>query len=100
MATSSDLRQFAWRLIFGSTHIPKGADLSGKTIVVTGANTGLGFECAKHLCVQVLFLTSPQKSWLTSLKSHRARLKVATLILACRTPQKGNAAKDAIIKAT
>jgi retinol dehydrogenase 12 len=49
MATSRDLRQFFVGQAFGSTSIPKGADLSGKTVVVTGANTGLGFECAKHL---------------------------------------------------
>jgi hypothetical protein len=51
MATLSDKKQFLGGQIFGSTYIPKGADLSGKTVVVTGANTGIGFECAKHLYV-------------------------------------------------
>lgn len=55
MATSSDLKQFMLGQLFGSTHIPKNTDLSGKTIVVTGANTGLGFECAKHLYVHLAF---------------------------------------------
>lgn len=51
MATLSDKKQFLGGQLFGSTYIPKGADLSGKTVVVTGANTGIGFECAKHLYV-------------------------------------------------
>jgi retinol dehydrogenase-12 len=33
---------------FGKLSIPD-LDLTGKTVVVTGANTGLGFECVKHL---------------------------------------------------
>jgi retinol dehydrogenase 12 len=47
-------------------------DLTGQTIIVTGANTGLGLECAKHL----------------------VRLNVSTLILACRSIDKGRAAKE------
>ena len=43
------------------------ADLKGKSVMVTGANTGLGFETAKHF----------------------ARMKPARLILACRNEQKG-----------
>lgn len=54
MATSSDLRQFFWGQISGSTYIPDDADLSSKTVIVTGANTGLGLECAKHLYAQAL----------------------------------------------
>lgn len=37
--------------VFGRTYIPD-MDLTGKTVVVTGANTGLGLECVKHLYVQ------------------------------------------------
>lgn len=51
MATFSDKKQFLGGQLFGSTYIPRGADLSGKTVVVTGANAGIGFECAKHLYV-------------------------------------------------
>jgi NAD(P)-dependent dehydrogenase (short-subunit alcohol dehydrogenase family) len=29
--------------------VPTSQDCAGKTYIVTGANTGLGFECAKHL---------------------------------------------------
>ncbi|KAG5640178.1 hypothetical protein DXG03_009519 [Asterophora parasitica] len=46
------------------------ADLTGKTVMVIGANTGLGFEAAKHF----------------------ARMKPKRLILACRSKEKGEAA--------
>jgi len=46
------------------------ADLEGKTVVVTGANTGLGFEAAKHF----------------------ARMNPGRLILGCRSQQRGDAA--------
>ncbi len=46
------------------------ADLSGKTVVVVGANTGLGFEAVKHF----------------------ARMDASRLILACRSREKGEAA--------
>lgn len=48
------------------------ADLSGKTVIVTGANTGLGFEAAKHF----------------------ARMNAGRLILACRSEAKGKAAVE------
>jgi FlaA1/EpsC-like NDP-sugar epimerase len=43
------------------------ADLAGKTVVVTGANMGLGFEAAKHL----------------------ARMNPRKLIIAVRSQEKG-----------
>ncbi|KAF8350273.1 hypothetical protein F5887DRAFT_423188 [Amanita rubescens] len=46
------------------------ADLERKTVVVTGANTGLGFEASKHF----------------------ARMNPGKLILACRSQQRGEAA--------
>jgi hypothetical protein len=49
MPTAKDIRIFMKGQAFGSTHIPKDTDFSGKTVVITGANTGLGFECAKHM---------------------------------------------------
>ncbi|KZO94474.1 short-chain dehydrogenase [Calocera viscosa TUFC12733] len=53
-------------------------DLTGKVVIVTGANIGLGFETAKHL----------------------ASMKPAKLILACRTPETGNKAAADITQAT
>jgi NADP-dependent 3-hydroxy acid dehydrogenase YdfG len=47
-------------------------DLRGKTVIVVGANTGIGFEAAQHF----------------------ARMNAGRLILACRSEQKGQAAVD------
>jgi NAD(P)-dependent dehydrogenase (short-subunit alcohol dehydrogenase family) len=53
--------------------IPAGiVDLTGKTIIITGGNQGLGFETARLLLA----------------------LKASTIILAVRTPSKGEAARD------
>jgi len=46
------------------------ADLTGKTVVIIGANVGLGFEAAKH------FASMPSKR----------------LVLGCRNQEKGRAA--------
>ncbi|KAF8216851.1 hypothetical protein K438DRAFT_1558795 [Mycena galopus ATCC 62051] len=57
-----------------ATHV----DLTARTFVVTGSNTGLGLATAIHL----------------------ARMNPAHLILAVRDPKKGNAAKDEIVAET
>lgn len=54
------------------------ADLSQRIVVVTGSNSGLGFESTKHL----------------------SRLGVGKIIMAVRTISKGEAAKEKILKAT
>ncbi|KZO94477.1 NAD(P)-binding protein [Calocera viscosa TUFC12733] len=53
-------------------------DLTGKVVIVTGANIGLGYETAKHL----------------------ASMKPAKLILACRNLETGNKAAADITRAT
>jgi NAD(P)-dependent dehydrogenase (short-subunit alcohol dehydrogenase family) len=54
------------------TRVPPVAmtDLSDQTVIVVGANTGLGFEATKHF----------------------ARMNPGRLILACRNKEKGTAA--------
>jgi NAD(P)-dependent dehydrogenase (short-subunit alcohol dehydrogenase family) len=54
--------------------VPTPQDCNGKTYIVTGANTGLGLECAKHL---------------VALSAHR-------VILGVRSLDKGEAAKAQI----
>ncbi|KZO94453.1 short-chain dehydrogenase [Calocera viscosa TUFC12733] len=55
-----------------------GISLEGKTVIITGANVGLGFEAAKHL----------------------ARMSPGRLILACRDPKKAQIAVQDIKTAT
>lgn len=54
--------------------VPTEDDCKGHTYIVTGANTGLGFECAQHL----------------------VDLKADKVILACRSIARGEAAKKRI----
>ena len=58
------LEQWSWVPAVEST------DLTGKTVVIVGANTGIGFEAAAHF----------------------ARMRPAKLILACRSESRGRAA--------
>ncbi|THV05577.1 NAD(P)-binding protein [Dendrothele bispora CBS 962.96] len=54
------------------------ADLTGKTVVIVGANVGLGFEAARHL----------------------ASMNPGRLIIACRNQQKGEAALSELRSST
>jgi retinol dehydrogenase-12 len=53
-------------------------DFTGKTVIVTGSNVGLGLEAARHF----------------------VRLNCAKLIIAVRTASKGQAAKESILSST
>ncbi|KAL2069320.1 hypothetical protein VTL71DRAFT_15658 [Oculimacula yallundae] len=75
MPSLSEIRQYLGGQIFGKPFLPN-VDLENKTYVITGANTGLGLECAKHL----------------------ATLKASKIILGCRSLAKGLTAKDALLK--
>lgn len=51
MPSVGDVVSFLGVSLFGRTHVPD-RDLSGKTFLITGANTGLGYDCAEHLYVK------------------------------------------------
>ncbi|KAF2822644.1 retinol dehydrogenase 12 [Ophiobolus disseminans] len=68
---------FLYSQFFGTPAYPKG-NFSGKTIVVTGSNVGLGKEAARHY----------------------ARLGAGKLILAVRSVDKGRTAKEDIVRTT
>ncbi|QIW97078.1 hypothetical protein AMS68_002596 [Peltaster fructicola] len=73
MPAPSDILSFARGQLLQSPSLPQ-TSFAGKTIVITGANTGLGFECAKQV----------------------AALGASTIILGCRNITKGEAAKKNI----
>ena len=73
----SFLTTFLYSQLFVTPPYPT-HDFSGKTIIVTGSNTGLGFEAARHF----------------------VRLDCAKLIIAVRTISKGEQAKEDILKST
>ncbi|KAF2717960.1 NAD(P)-binding protein [Polychaeton citri CBS 116435] len=77
MPATSDILQFLRGQIFQTPTLPK-VTFVGKTVIVTGGNSGLGFECAKQLI----------------------HLNVSTLILGCRSVSKGEAAKEKIVQET
>lgn len=65
--------------VFVSIPVPTtSTDLSNHTMIVTGSNSGLGFESTRHL----------------------SRLGVGRIIMAVRTPSKGETAKKEILKST
>lgn len=76
MPTFGDIFQSPGGQLFGRPYVPT-VDLSEET-TVTGGNTGVGFECAKHLVT----------------------LNISHVVIACRSTKKGEVAKDRIIKET
>ena len=69
--------KFFYSQLFVTPPVPS-KDLTGKTIIVTGANTGLGKEAARHY----------------------VRLNAERVIIACRSLDKGEAAKKDIEAST
>ncbi|KAK4461497.1 retinol dehydrogenase 14 [Cladorrhinum samala] len=69
------LRLFFYSQLFVTPPYPK-SSFAGKTVIVTGANAGLGLEASRHFY----------------------RLGAAKLILAVRTVSKGQAAKEDIVQ--
>lgn len=65
------IRHFLYRQLCVTPPLPRGVDLTGKTAIVTGANGGLGLECARQLL----------------------DLGLSKLIIAVRNESKGQAAR-------
>jgi NAD(P)-dependent dehydrogenase (short-subunit alcohol dehydrogenase family) len=81
MATPMTWPEFARKLLYSQffERIPvPTSNFAGQTIIVTGSNTGLGLEAARHL----------------------VRLKASKVILAVRSLSKGEAAAEELIKST
>ncbi|KAK4497251.1 hypothetical protein PRZ48_011701 [Zasmidium cellare] len=72
----SEIASMVGGQVFSTVPVPE-ADFSGKTVIVTGANSGLGFEACRHL----------------------VRLNVSHLVLACRDVNKATTAKEHILAA-
>ncbi|KAH7202408.1 hypothetical protein DER44DRAFT_871368 [Fusarium oxysporum] len=70
-------RLFILNQILGRVPRPT-ASFEGKTVIITGANTGLGFEAARHII----------------------KLGAARLIIAVRSTEKGEAAKSVLVEST
>jgi len=77
MATLLSTLSFFRGQLFQTPQVPK-VELSGKTVLVTGANSGLGLDAAKIL----------------------TRLNCSTIVLACRSLAKGEEAKQAVQSVT
>ncbi|RAR06535.1 NAD(P)-binding protein [Stemphylium lycopersici] len=73
----SGIGRFFYSQFFVTPPKPSG-DLTGKTVIVTGSNVGLGKEAARHF----------------------AALNASTVILAVRSPEKGEAARKEIETST
>ncbi|KAG9231665.1 hypothetical protein BJ875DRAFT_382479 [Amylocarpus encephaloides] len=68
-------RAFLYRQLFVTPALPHDVDLTGKTAVVTGSNTGIGLECARQLL----------------------DLGLGKLIIAVRDEAKGQAARSLLL---
>jgi retinol dehydrogenase 12 len=76
MSGLSLITTFISSQLFYTHRVPAKNSFAGKTVIVTGANTGLGLEAARHF----------------------VRAGASTVIIACRTLSKGEAAKADIEK--
>lgn len=74
------IAKFFWAQLFGNAPVPTQNSFSfkGQTVIITGSNTGLGFEAAKYA----------------------VKLGCAKLIIAVRTVEKGETAKRSIVQLT
>jgi retinol dehydrogenase-12 len=76
MSGLSSITTFISSQLFYTPKVPAEDSFAGKTVIVTGANTGLGLEAARHF----------------------VKAGAGTVIIACRTLSKGEAAKADIEK--
>ena len=86
--------KFIYNQLFGSLPVPT-ASFAGKTVIVTGANTGLGLSfvsCSRRSGTNLILCSGLEAA------RHINMLGASKIIIACRSTEKGETAKKSIVE--